>query len=215
LLSIPKNPVIASTPTCIGWWPIWYALNGVAIFDGLDALARDAVAHEVQDSCSGHPEKTGQYHYHSMSKCFKDTTKVNQHSSQIWYAIDGFGIYGSKGDSGHVLVNTDLDTCHGHMGKIMWNGKVVTMYHYHATAEYPYTIGCFKWTPTKQTMWQGTQTQQWQIQQWQNTPPAGPLQACGGKKAWATCTFVWMGWETVSDTCRQLQDGNMVCGWPK
>jgi hypothetical protein len=29
----------------------------------------------------------------------------------------------------------------------MWDGKLVTMYHYVATREFPYVMGCFKGTP--------------------------------------------------------------------
>ena len=66
-----------------------------------------------------------------------------------------FGIYGRFGEDGETLSN-DLDECHGHTheiegdGKqIEWDGKQVEMYHYHATYEYPYTIGCFRGTPSE------------------------------------------------------------------
>jgi hypothetical protein len=29
----------------------------------------------------------------------------------------------------------------------MWNGKLTRIYHYIATLEYPYTVGCFRGTP--------------------------------------------------------------------
>jgi hypothetical protein len=31
--------------------------------------------------------------------------------------------------------------------EILWDGKRVTMYHYHMTNEYPYSLGCYKGTP--------------------------------------------------------------------
>ncbi len=43
---------------------IGVALNGVAIFNALDDAGRDAVAHEVQDLCNGHPQMRGEHHYH-------------------------------------------------------------------------------------------------------------------------------------------------------
>ena len=43
-----------------------------------------------------------------------------------------------------VLTNADLDECHGHTHTITWDGKAVVMYHYHATREFPYTVGCFR-----------------------------------------------------------------------
>jgi hypothetical protein len=62
--------------------------------------------------------------------------------------LDGFGIYGPRGEGGKRLSNADLDVCHGHSHTVLWDGQMVTMYHYHFTDEYPYTIGCFKGQPT-------------------------------------------------------------------
>jgi hypothetical protein len=36
-----------------------------------------------------------------------------------------------------------LDVCHGTTSTVPWNGKMTRIYHYVATLEYPYTIGCF------------------------------------------------------------------------
>jgi hypothetical protein len=62
------------------------------------------------------------------------------------YARDGFGIYGVRGESGKLLANADLDECHGHSHVIDWDGQMVTMYHYHATYDFPYTAGCMRGT---------------------------------------------------------------------
>jgi hypothetical protein len=48
-----------------------------------------------------------------------------------------------------VLSNADLDACHGHTGWIVRSGKRVRTYHYHATLEYPYTLGCYHGTPLR------------------------------------------------------------------
>ncbi|HYA20794.1 MAG TPA: hypothetical protein VEG25_09145, partial [Burkholderiales bacterium] len=61
--SLPVSPTPAPTPACVPMGIIGVALNGVAFFNALDAAGRDAVAHEVQDHCSGHPEMRGVYHY--------------------------------------------------------------------------------------------------------------------------------------------------------
>lgn len=51
-----------------------------------------------------------------------------------------------------LLTNGDLDVCHGHTGKLTISGKKQqTLYHYHATAEYPYTLGCFTGTADAST----------------------------------------------------------------
>jgi hypothetical protein len=68
---------------------------------------------------------------------------VASHSTLVGYAMDGFGIFGAEED-GHTMTNTDLDACHGHTSTIVWDGVPTSMYHYHRTSEYPYTVGCFK-----------------------------------------------------------------------
>jgi hypothetical protein len=143
--SIPANPTVAPSPTCTGLGPIGIMLSGTVIFNALDAEGRDAGAHELQDSCQGHPQSADEYHYHALSKCISDPG--TGHSQLVGYALDGFGIYGLRGENGDTLTNADLDECHGHTHAITWNGQTVTMYHYHATIEYPYTVGCFRGTP--------------------------------------------------------------------
>ena len=68
------------------------------------------------------------------------------HSPLVGYALDGFGIYGHRGEDGEVVTNEDLDECHGHTHEIEWDGQTVEMYHYHATWEFPYVVGCFHGT---------------------------------------------------------------------
>jgi hypothetical protein len=69
------------------------------------------------------------------------------HSELVGYALDGFGIFGRYGEDGDAVRNTDLDECHGHNHDIEWDGATIEMYHYHATWEYPYTLGCYRGTP--------------------------------------------------------------------
>lgn len=141
-VSLPLNPTVASAGRCVNPGPIGYALNGVAFFDALDGGGRDAVAHEVQDSCQGHPEMTGLYHYHSMSICIPGAG--NHTPTLIGYAADGFGIYNSWDADGRELTNADLDACHGTTSAVPWNGSVQSVYHYVATRAFPYTVGCYR-----------------------------------------------------------------------
>lgn len=60
------------------------------------------------------------------------------------YAFDGFGIYGRFGVDGELVTNDDLDVCHGHAHSIEWYGATRSMYHYHSTYEFPYSVGCFR-----------------------------------------------------------------------
>lgn len=123
-------------------------VSGSVVFSAIDAGGRDAVAHEVQDDCGGPPQNTGVYHYHSLGECSDDDTG-GRHSSLKGYAFDGFGIYGHQGEAGEVLANDDLDACDGHTHSIAWDGQTQAMYHYHATYEYPYTVGCYRERPCR------------------------------------------------------------------
>lgn len=147
-IDLPTNPSLAAQPSCLSGGPIGVLTSGAYFFNALDAPGRDAVAHELQDGCQGHPEQSGSYHYHNLSSCIPDPG--TGHSALLGYALDGFGIYGYRGEDGHDLTNADLDACHGHTHAIDWDSRKIVMYHYHATHEYPYTVGCFMGTPVLQ-----------------------------------------------------------------
>jgi len=118
--------------------------TGVALFDGFDAGGRDAGAWEVQDSCSGHPQVDGEYHYHTLSSCIKDVSV----KTVIGYALDGYPITGPTIANGNILTTDDLDECHGITSAINLDGKLVTSYHYVMTEDFPYSVSCFKATPS-------------------------------------------------------------------
>jgi len=189
-LTLPANPVVAAQPTCVGG-EVGIMLSGVVIFSAFDAAGRDAPAHEVQDACDGHPQQSGFYHYHSLSDCFVDTT--SGHSVLMGYAFDGFGIYGYHGEDGRELTNEDLDECHGHTHVIEWDGQLVEMYHYHATHEFPYVVGCFEGAPAVRALsGQGGQNGQNQPggQQGggQGGPPQEAIDACVGLSQGVACS---------------------------
>ena len=142
-IELPATPTLAERPSCVPG-AIGVLLTGTVLFNALDAPGRDAVAHETQDACQGHPERSGTYHYHSLTTCLPDTTSSDGHSVLMGYSLDGFGIYGRHGEGGKILTSADLDECHGHTHRIEWNGKMVVMYHYHATWDFPYTVGCMR-----------------------------------------------------------------------
>jgi len=140
---IPFEPVLAPQPFCAPG-AVGVLLSGVALFNAFDAMIRDAVAHETQDACQGHPQETGVYHYHSISTCVDTQVEVDGHSALVGYIIDGFGIFGRLGVGGRRLTSADLDECHGHSHEIVWEGQRRVMYHYHATDDFPYTVGCLR-----------------------------------------------------------------------
>jgi len=118
----------------------------------LDATGRDAGAHEVQDSCDGHPQMSGIYHYHDYSTCLDTAaTKMAGSSILVGYALDGYGIYVERDASGRLPTDADLDACHGRTSRVLWNGKESVVYHYDVTLEYPYLVGCFHGAPVTGT----------------------------------------------------------------
>jgi hypothetical protein len=143
--SLPLDPVAAATPGCLGLGPIGVLDDGVYLFDALDGEGRDAGAHEVLDRCQEHPQQAGVLHHHQVPSCILDS--ATGRSTLVGYAADGYGIYVERTSDGALLTNTDLDGCHGRTSPVLWNGRVQDVYHYDATREYPYTVGCYHGTP--------------------------------------------------------------------
>jgi hypothetical protein len=140
-IDLPVAPQLAAEPTCAPN-AVGVLLSGAVLFNALDAPGRDAVAHETQDACQGHPQRTGVYHYHSLSSCLLPPDDGSAPSPLVGYALDGFGIYGPRDENGNELSSADLDACHGRTSAVEWEGERVVMYHYVATLDYPYTVGC-------------------------------------------------------------------------
>ncbi|HUI04165.1 MAG TPA: YHYH protein [Acidimicrobiales bacterium] len=142
---LPYDPTLASSPQCVT--PVvGLAVNGIPIDDGFDADGNDAAAVETQDECHGHPNGPNGYHYHSLSPCLL-SKKALTHTTQVGWALDGFGIYVEYNARGQLLTDASLDACHGRTSVVKWQGKYVDIYHYDMTMEFPYTVGCFKGTP--------------------------------------------------------------------
>jgi len=143
---VPAAPTAADQPRCVNMGAIGVLADGVVLFNALDGQGRDAAAHEVLDACDGHPERTGQYHHHTVPPCV--LARAGDRPTLVGYALDGFGIYVERRGDGSLPTDADLDACHGRTGPVPWDGDTVTMYHYVATAEYPYTVGCYRGAPT-------------------------------------------------------------------
>jgi hypothetical protein len=138
--SYPTTPVEAESPSCVALGAIGITKNGVSIYNGADARGEDAVAREIVDVFGGHPARSD-YHYHFIPDRLDDIFLPDGHSAVVGYVNDGFPIYGYKGIGGIEMSNSDLDVCHGHT-----HGSLG--YHYHATLEYPYTVGCYTGSPS-------------------------------------------------------------------
>ena len=137
--SYPARSLEAASPTCLSLGPIGVTRNGVVLYNAADARGEDALAREIVDEFGGHPAMT-QYHYHFIPERLDNETLADGHSGIVGYINDGFPIYGYKGRGGVEMSNADLDICHGHQHGTLG-------YHYHATLEYPYTVGCYKGVP--------------------------------------------------------------------
>jgi len=98
----------------------------------------------TQDRCDGHPAPGGTYHYHDVSSCILAAAKGP--SNLVGWAFDGYPIVVERYSSGDLPSDADLDSCHGRTSPVLIGGSVVTTYHYDATLEYPYTLGCFHGT---------------------------------------------------------------------
>ncbi|CAB4362893.1 unannotated protein [freshwater metagenome] len=143
-VSLPVTPTAGATPTCLSKGAIGVLRNGVALFAPVDERNRDAVAYETQDQCDGHPQQTGVYHYHDIPSCVRDASTGA--STVVGFAYDGYPIVAERSANGDLPTNADLDECHGRTSPILLDGEVVTTYHYSATYEFPYFIGCFHGT---------------------------------------------------------------------
>jgi hypothetical protein len=144
-MALPASPTVASQPSCLGKGVIGVLKNGVSLFAPLDELNRDAVAYETQDSCDGHPQQASVYHYHDVPSCIRDA--ASGPSTVVGFAYDGFPIVLERDASGNLPTNADLDQCHGRTSLIELDGQLVETYHYSATNEFPYFIGCFAGAP--------------------------------------------------------------------
>lgn len=147
-VTLDEKGTVAASPSCLSEGAVGILKNGVFLFDAVDGRGEDAVAHESQDLCNGHPAMTT-YHYHDVPSCIRSATTGS--STVVGWAYDGFPIVVERDANGALPTDADLDQCHGRTSPIRVDGSVVTEYHYSATLEFPYTIGCWKGTPATGT----------------------------------------------------------------
>ena len=147
---LPLEPQKAAEITRLPMGPIGVALNGVVFFNPFEQGGMNAVEGYSEvwlDSCCGHPQQTGVYHYHKYPTCVKspfpdDSTR---HSPVIGFAFDGFPIHGPYESDGVLAMDLSgdaaLDVCNGH-------DDAERGYHYHVTpGRFPYVIGGYRGVP--------------------------------------------------------------------
>lgn len=134
---VPKTVTLASTPGCLPMGPIGIARDGVAIFNPLDADGENAVegsGRERFDSCDGHAQQNGVYHYHKIPDHCLYRGNVDEF---VGTAFDGIPIYGPRVSFlDREITTKDLDECHGK--------EVDGEYRYYVTRDFPYFLGCYK-----------------------------------------------------------------------
>ncbi len=138
---IPKNPKLLKTPYKITnkTQEIGIALNGVVIAGPYDSQKKIAPYNRIVDECSSHADPQGMYHYHFSPLCLKNSKGDSVGGSplnQIGWSFDGFKIFGLADRKKHMPF---IDNCNGHSHE----GE----YHYHATIDYPFFMGCYKADP--------------------------------------------------------------------
>ncbi|MBV8030735.1 MAG: YHYH protein [Betaproteobacteria bacterium] len=206
-IELPAAPRAAPQPSCVPMGPIGITLDGVLLFNALDDGGRDAVAHEVQDRCNGHPEREGRYHYHGPSPCLPG---IREPEAVIGFAFDGFPITGLVSTDGREHSNADLDECHGREDAVRVDGKLVRTYHYAMTREYPYTVGCFRGTPV--SLGGGTSAREPMGGERRGPmPPREAVQACEGRGAQAPCGFVSPRGDEIRGICGEPVPGVVAC----
>lgn len=135
---IPLNPEIAASISNTPLGPIGISVNGVALFNQF-AGPSQPLENEIAtfDRYHGHPQQTGQYHYHIEPLFFS-----NDDNSLVGFLLDGFPVYGQKDRDG--TYPTDLDDANGHVGVTLDYSEGI--YHYHITSDEPYISGGFRGT---------------------------------------------------------------------
>ncbi len=141
---LPLVPKKAQEITTLPMGPIGTAINGVVFFNPFEAGGMNAVEGYSEvwlDSCCGHPQQSGVYHYHKYPSCVKSpfADDGKQHSPIVGFAFDGFPVYGPYDAPGVMARDLKdhraLDVCNGHE-------DTERGYHYHVTpGRFPYIIG--------------------------------------------------------------------------
>ena len=132
--SIPLQPVLSDSPISISGnfqkGAIAIAVNGIPIFNPINASGLISKDIGELDDFGGHCGRADDYHYHTAPLHLEAAAGLKP----IAYAFDGFAAYGSKEPDGSSMLA--LDAYHGHE----WNGN----YHYHGTTTYPFMIGSMR-----------------------------------------------------------------------
>ncbi len=136
---IPVSAQVATTHAATPLGPIGVALNGVPLYNQYAGPNNQVLTGEIAsfDKYYGHPQQTGQYHYH-VEPLYLTTIKSVK-SGLMGFLLDGFPVYGPQEENGSVVTSSIVDAYHGHTHATLDypNG----IYHYHFTSDAPYLNG--------------------------------------------------------------------------
>lgn len=155
--TITTNPVLAGEPTSTSLGTIGVMISGAALFNPYEGdgatvatasnftVLNDA-GQEVAflDSCNGHPNPMGAYHYHGLPTCITAVVdEVGGPSHILGVAFDGFPIYGDRAMDGTQLTADDLDECGGILSATPEFPEGIYHYVLLDTADSTSSIRCF------------------------------------------------------------------------
>ncbi|MGA7396491.1 MAG: YHYH protein [Solirubrobacterales bacterium] len=143
---IPVTPENLDTATDLSTVSqVGLALDGVTIFGDAPSVA-DRGGLPALDSCGGHIDPSGYYHWHFGAESIQTnldeadtdlTCSVEQDTEAlVGFAYDGYGIYGPEEDQ---AIPDDLDECSGHVSE---TADLGTTYHYHLSYDSPNLPTC-------------------------------------------------------------------------
>jgi hypothetical protein len=134
---IPVSPKAATSSQATPLGPMGISLNGVVFYNQYAGPNNQALTNEINsfDQYLGHPQQSGQYHYHQEPTYL---TSTEGSDALLGWLTDGFPVYGPD-ENGLRVTNDDLDEFHGHehLTTEYPNG----IYHYHITDADPYING--------------------------------------------------------------------------
>jgi hypothetical protein len=133
---IPLTPAADAAHSATPLGPIGVSLNGVPFFNQY-AGPNLPLTNEINsfDQYYGHPQQTGQYHYHA-EPYYLTTNKGKD--ALLGFLLDGFPVYGPL-ENGKTVSTSDLDAYHGHTS--VTADYPSGIYHYHTTSTDPYING--------------------------------------------------------------------------
>lgn len=169
---IPRTPVEAHAPVRMSLLgPVAVAVDGLPFFGPNEAPPTfgDPVLDDLLDSCNGHPNEVGLYHYHALPTCLIQG-RERQAGVVVGYAFDGYPILAPyecedescssvyKVKSSYVYVGGPSNVWQSHafrpgtgpLDECNGMTRPDGTYAYYATDTFPYIIACYHGAPKQQ-----------------------------------------------------------------